>query len=127
VDEAWKFFDNEIFAARLREDLKTMRKKNCYIILATQEIEDARSSPIFSTVINACMTKILLPNHQAHQPENAALYQAIGLSEGDISTLNDSTPKRDYYFFSPAGKQKFSLELGAEELELIKPRAPRKD
>lgn len=127
VDEAWKFFDNEIFAARLREDLKTMRKKNCYIILATQEIEDARSSPIFSTVINACMTKILLPNHQAHQPENAALYQAIGLSEGDISTLNDSTPKRDYYFFSPAGKQKFSLGLGSEELELIKPRSRRKD
>ena len=126
VDEAWIFFDNEIFSARLREDLKTMRKRNCYIILATQEIEDARNSPIFSTIINACMTKILLPNHQAHQPENAALYKNIGLSEGDIATLGDSTPKQDYYFFSPAGKQKFSLALGPDELALIRPRPPRK-
>lgn len=104
-----------------------MRKRNCYIILATQEIEDARSSPIFSTILNACMTKILLPNHQAHQPENAALYKEIGLSEGDIATLGDSTPKQDYYFFSPAGKQKFSLALGPDELALIRPRPPRKE
>jgi len=127
VDESWIFFDNEIFAAKLKEDLKTMRKRNCYIVLATQEIQDARSSPIFSTILNACMTKILLPNHQARQSENAMLYKDLGLADGDIATLNDAQPKRDYFFFSPAGKQKFSLNLSTAELELMKPRSPQKE
>jgi type IV secretion system protein VirB4 len=125
IDESWIFLDNEIFVAKLREDLKTYRKKNCYIILATQEIQDAHGSAIFSTINNACYTKILLPNHQARQKENSALYTELGLSSGDIFTLNESKPKRDYFFFSPYGKQRFSLELTSQELELIKPRVAK--
>jgi type IV secretion system protein VirB4 len=123
VDEAWVFLDNKVFAEQLRDYLKTLRKRNVYVILATQEMQDARNSPIFSTIVGSCMTKILLPNHQARQPENFALYTDLGLSEGDVLTLTNSLPKRDYFFFSPEGKQKFSLELGSEELSLIRPRA----
>jgi type IV secretion system protein VirB4 len=127
VDEAWVFLDNPIFASQLRDYLKTLRKRNCYILLATQEMQDARGSAIFSTILNDCMTKILLPNHQAWQPENAALYKDLGLTEGDITALSKSIPKRDYFFFSPEGKQTFSLNLGPEELSLIRPRSLTKE
>jgi type IV secretion system protein VirB4 len=127
VDEAWVFLDNETFASQFRDFLKTTRRKNCYILLATQEMQDARDTAVFSTILNACMTKILLPNHQAWQPENATLYKDLGLSDGDITALSTAIPKRDYFFFSPEGKQTFSLNLGPEELFLIRPRSLKKE
>jgi type IV secretion system protein VirB4 len=127
IDEGWVFLDNERFAKQLREDLKTFRKKNVYIIFATQEIEDAKNSAIFGTILNSCQTKILLPNHQARQPENSALYKSLGLTDGDIATLSEAVPKQDYYYFAPEGKQKFSLNLGPEELRLVRPRGSKKE
>jgi type IV secretion system protein TrbE len=127
VDEAWVFLDNPVFAAQIRDFLKTARKRNTYVLLSSQELEDARSSPIFSTIASCCMTKILLPNHRARQSENRALYTELGLSDSDLQTLSEAVPKREYFFFSPEGNQKFSLELGPEELALIKPRPPKKE
>ena len=127
VDEAWVFLDNPVFATQIREWLKVLRKRNCYCILATQEMQDARNSAIYSTIMNDCMTKILLPNHQALQPDNAMLYRDLGLSPGDVNALSTALPKRDYFYFSPEGKQTFSLNLTSEELQLIRPRSLQKE
>jgi type IV secretion system protein VirB4 len=56
LDEAWLFMDHPFFATRLRQWLKTLRKKNVFVVFATQEIEDAINSPICSTLLSACMT-----------------------------------------------------------------------
>jgi len=119
LDEAWLFLDNEFFAQILREWLKTLRKKNCYVVLATQELADVQST-IFSTIVNACMTKIYLPNNQAAQSENRRLYLDLGLNDSDIETLINAEAKRDYLYHSPKGKQLFDMCLDARQLTILK-------
>jgi len=119
LDEAWLFLDNEYFAAMLRDWLKTLRKKNVYVVLATQEVADARNT-IFSTILNACNTRILLPNPQATQVENKSLYHEIGLLDADIEALRDAQPKREYLYVSSLGKQMFELSLDRRQVDLLK-------
>ena len=40
LDEAWLFLDDPMFAARIREWLKTLRKKNVSVVFATQSLAD---------------------------------------------------------------------------------------
>ena len=44
LDEAWIFLDDAIFAARIREWLKTLRKKNVAVVFATQSLADIERS-----------------------------------------------------------------------------------
>ena len=44
LDEAWLFLDDPVFAARIRQWLKTLRKKNVSVIFATQSLADIDSS-----------------------------------------------------------------------------------
>ena len=46
LDEAWIILGHPTFRAKTREWLKTLRKMNCYVILATQSLSDARNSGI---------------------------------------------------------------------------------
>jgi hypothetical protein len=57
---------------RLQDWLKTLRKKNVYVVFATQEIADAANSPILPTILSACPTKIYLPNEDAFSPWTSA-------------------------------------------------------
>lgn len=118
LDEAWLFLDNPTFASMLRDWLKTLRKKNVYVVLATQEIADAKST-IFSTIVNACMTRILLPNSQASQPENHKLYVEMGMSENDIEAIREGQARRQYLYASPRGKQMFELCLDDRQLRIL--------
>jgi hypothetical protein len=62
IDEAWLFLSHPVFAGRLQAWLKTLRKKNVYVVFATQEVADATSRPaLLSTILSACHTKIFLP------------------------------------------------------------------
>ncbi len=46
LDEAWLFLDSPLFAARIREWLKTLRKKNVAVVFATQSLADVADSAI---------------------------------------------------------------------------------
>ena len=65
LDEAWLFLDSPIFAARIREWLKTLRKKNVSVIFATQSLADIKDSSIAPAIIESCPTRIFLPNERA--------------------------------------------------------------
>ena len=45
LDEAWLFLATRSSARRLQDWLKTLRKKNVYVVFATQEIADAAEQP----------------------------------------------------------------------------------
>jgi len=62
LDEAWLFLDSPIFAARIREWLKTLRKKHVAVVFATQSLADIADSPIAPALIESCPTRIYLPN-----------------------------------------------------------------
>lgn len=119
LDEAWLMLKHPMFQEKLQEWFKVLRKANALVILATQELQDVANSPIASTVFAACQTKILLPNPEASMDENLKLYKAIGMTDREIQLLTLATPKRDYFFKSPAGRRLFQLELGPVALAFV--------
>jgi type IV secretion system protein VirB4 len=119
LDEAWLPLSNPRFSKRIEDWLRTLRKKNVYVILATQNIDDCYKSDIFSTLINNCFTKILLPNPKASEKVNIELYGSMGLSVDDISAVVDAEPQKQYLFVNPDGKQLFEFCLGKEEIQIL--------
>ena len=112
LDEAWIFLDHPLFAARIREWLKTLRKKNVSVIFATQSLSDIASSAIAPAIIESCPTRIFLPNERAIEPQIRKIYDGFGLNARQIEIIARATPTRDYYFQSRAGCRLFDLELG---------------
>ncbi|MGB3625352.1 MAG: conjugal transfer protein TrbE, partial [Henriciella sp.] len=97
LDEAWLFLDHPLFAKRLREWLKTLRKKNVAVIFATQSLADIEGSSIAPALIESCPTRIFLPNERAMEPQIQAIYRRFGLNDRQIEILSQAAPKRDYY------------------------------
>ena len=44
LDEAWSYLQHELFRDRLKDWLKTMRRKNAVVVMATQQISDIANS-----------------------------------------------------------------------------------
>lgn len=116
LDEAWLFLDDPIFAARMREWLKTLRKKNVAVLFATQSLSDVAKSTIAPAIIESCPTRIFLPNERAIEPQQRETYEAFGLNTRQIDIISKATPKNDYYFQSPLGGRLFELGLGPVSL-----------
>ncbi len=112
LDEAWLFLDNPFFAARLREWLKTLRKKNVAVVFATQSLSDISQSAIAPALIESCPTRIFLPNERAFEPQQKEIYERFGLNETEIALISSAQRKRDYYYASPKGRRVFDLALG---------------
>jgi len=118
LDEAWTFLDDALFAARIREWLKTLRKKNVAVVFATQSLADIERSTIAPALIESCPTRIFLPNDRALEPQAKAVYERFGLNGRQIEILGTATPKRDYYAQTARGNRLFELGLGPVALAL---------
>jgi type IV secretion system protein TrbE len=118
LDEAWLFLDNPLFAARIREWLKVLRKKNVGVVFATQSLADIGESGIAPAIIENCPQRIFLPNDRAVEPQARAAYEKFGLNERQIELVARATPKRDYYLQSRRGNRLFDLSLGRIALGL---------
>ncbi|QCB55768.1 conjugal transfer protein TrbE [Sphingopyxis sp. PAMC25046] len=118
LDEAWIFLDNPLFAARIREWLKVLRKKNVAVIFATQSLADIAGSSIAPAIIESCPQRILLPNDRAVEPQSRAAYAAFGLNDTQVGLVARAAPKRHYYLQSARGNRLFELGLGPIALAL---------
>ena len=118
LDEAWIFLDHPLFAARIREWLKTLRKKNVAVLFATQSLADVAGSSIAPAVIESCPQRILLPNDRAIEPQSREAYAQFGLNYAQIELISRATPKRHYYLQSARGNRLFELGFGPIALAL---------
>ncbi len=119
LDEAWIMLGHPVFREKIREWLKTFRKKNCGVILATQSISDADKSGILDVLAESCPTKIYLANTEAKGEKQSVFYEMMGLNQRQISIISQMTPKRDYYITQPEGRRKVQLALGRQTLSFI--------
>ncbi|WP_369959204.1 conjugal transfer protein TrbE [Pseudomonas benzenivorans] len=124
LDEAWLFLDDPLFAARIRQWLKTLRKKNVSVIFATQSLADIKDSSIAAAIIESCASRIFLPNPQAGEPQIRGIYQSFGLNDRQIEIVAQATPKRDYYHQSRLGNRVFDLDLGPVALAFAASASP---
>lgn len=118
LDEAWLMLGHPVFRAKIREWLKTMRKANCAVILATQSLSDAFRSGLLDVLVESCPTEIYLPNPDAEKtgtkdnPGPRDFYAMMGRNDTEIGLIRTARPKRDYYLVSPEGSRMFDLGLG---------------
>ncbi len=112
LDEAWVYLDNPLFAARIREWLKVLRKKNVSVVFATQSLADIANSSIAPAIIESCPQRIFLPNERAIEPQSRSAYEHFGLNDRQIELVSRAVPKRQYYLQSRRGNRLFELGLG---------------
>jgi len=84
IDEGWKALDDEVFAARIRDWLKTLRKRNALVGFATQSARDALDSRISTALVEQTATMIFMPNSRA-RPEDYC--DGFGLTEREFQII----------------------------------------
>jgi len=124
LDEAWLFLGETAFAAKIREWLKTLRKKRVAVVFATQSLDDVAASSIASSLMESCPTQVFLPNPRALEPASADLYRAFGLNRRQLELIAFATPKRAYYWRQPQGRRLFDLKLTGIGLALCGASSP---
>ncbi len=116
LEEAWLTISHELFARKLKDWLKTFRKKNARVVFATQslaDLYDPASKSLTETtaaIMESCPTKIYLPNPSA-EAEIKALYHKMGLSERQLDIIMHAVPKQQYYLVSTEGNRLIDLNL----------------
>lgn len=65
IDEGWRILDDEVFANRLKDWMKTIRKRNGAVGFVTQSASDALESRIASTIIEQSATQLFMSNPRA--------------------------------------------------------------
>ena len=112
LDEAWALLDDPVFGPKIREWLKTLRRKNASVVFATQSLADVTESRIAPAILESCLSRVFLPNARAIEPLSRTAYERLGLNDRQIEMVARAAPKRDYYFQSPRGNRLFELGLG---------------
>jgi type IV secretion/conjugal transfer VirB4 family ATPase len=119
LDEAWSYLQHELFRDRLKDWLKTMRRKNAVVVMATQQISDIVNSQIADVVLENCPTKILLPNAESKNSGSREFYTRVGLNERELEILQVSIPKQHYYVVSTLGRRLVNLGVGKVALSWV--------
>ena len=93
LDEAWALIDNPIFAPKIKDWLKTLRKLNTFVVFATQSVEDAAKSSISDTLVQQTATQIFLPNLKATE-----IYKTVFmLSDREFSLVKTTDPSSRFF------------------------------
>jgi type IV secretory pathway VirB4 component len=119
IDEAWLFLKHPAWRDKIQDWLKTLRKKNAVVLLATQSMADIKESPIASAILQSTATKIYLPNSEAGNEGMRQFYEYAGLNSREIELLQSATPKRDYYVVQRLGRRMISFRLGPVALAFL--------
>ena len=109
VDEAWRFLADPLIGAYLGEGLKTWRKSNAGVVLATQSPGDATgNASLCRTVAESCLTKIFLANPELDPSDYA---EAFGLRPAEAEAIRALVPKRQLLLHRPGFAQVLELSV----------------
>jgi type IV secretion system protein VirB4 len=108
MDEAWRFIQHPTLRGYVEEALKTWRKRNAAMVLATQSIDDFASADLLRTVIEACPTRLLLANPSLDRAQYRDLF---GLNATELDLLTQLTPRRQLLLKRPDLAKVLSLNV----------------
>ena len=91
LDEAWRLIQHPAIRSYVQEALKTWRKKNGAMVLASQTLDDFASAELLRTVIESCPTRMLLANPSLNAEQYRDLLQLNGM---ELEVLANVIPKR---------------------------------
>ena len=115
-DEAWRFFRNEITRAYIHEALKTWRKRNAAMILATQSGDDLARSELLPTIAESCMTRFFLANPGMDTP---TYRDAFHLNSTEADWIARLIPKQQFLLQRPDGSNVLNLYVDPESYRVF--------
>ena len=93
MDEAWALIGNKVFAPKIKDWLKVMRKLNAFCVFATQSVEDAVKSEISDTLVQQTATQIFLANLKATN----AYRDVFMLSKRELALVKTTDPSSRFF------------------------------
>lgn len=100
-DEFHQYLDDPIMSVEVKRGLKTDRKKDAVYVFSTQEPNDALDSSIGKTIMQQCVTKILLENPDADYEDYVT---RLKLTPAEFDALL-SIPENSRQFLVKQGSQ----------------------
>lgn len=91
ADEAWRFLTHPVLRAFILEALKTWRKKNAAVVLATHSLDDLRQSEILEQLLDSCPTKLFLANPDLDPDTYGSVFR---LNDTEKQLVSGLAPKR---------------------------------
>jgi len=119
LEEAWYLLQNPVFRQMFEDWIKTMRKRNAAVGIATQSLKDVRDSPISATLNDNIKTRIFLPNLQAFDSRDV-YRDMLGLRDAEIEVIRGARQKRDYYVVQDTRRRLVDVQLPPEILALTR-------
>ena len=99
IDEGWKALDDPVFANKIKDWLKTIRKQNGVIGFGSQSAGDAANSSIADSLIEQCPTQIFMPNPKARKDDYCG---GFSLTDAEFRVVKES----------PLGARHFLIKQG---------------
>lgn len=115
LDEAWRFLRDRVISAYVTEALKTWRKKNACVLMATQSGEDLLKSELLRVVIESCPTKLFLANPNI---DRRLARDVIGLNDTEIDRIVSLVPRQEILLKQPPVAKVLALHVDAETAAL---------
>lgn len=111
IDEAWRFLGNKTIRQYITEALKTWRKHNAAMILATQSRADLEGSGVEASLIESCPTRLFLANPGI---DREVYREVFHLNETEADLVAGIAPKREILLKRPDLSKVISLEVDRE-------------
>ena len=116
LDEAWRFLRDPTIRAYVTEALKTWRKKNACVLLATQSSEDLQRSELLRVAIESCPTTCFLANPQIDR----AVYQELfHLNETEAACIATLVPRQQLLLKQPGVAKVLNLHVDPRNAALF--------
>jgi type IV secretion system protein VirB4 len=115
LDEAWRFAKDPTVKAYITEALKTWRKRNAALILATQSSEDFLDPDLLRTVVESCPTKFFLANPNMDLARARDLFH---LNHTEATLIQHLAPQRQALLKRPDLAKVISLTVDPESAQL---------
>jgi type IV secretion/conjugal transfer VirB4 family ATPase len=108
MDEAWRFLKNDTIRQYITEAVKTWRKRNAAMILATQSSDDLERSQMLSVIVESCATKMFLANPGMDQK---AYREIFHLNETEAALIAGLVPKQQILIKRPDSSKVVNLNV----------------
>ncbi len=107
IDEGWKALDDAVFVARLRDWMKTIRKRNGIVGFCTQSASDALESRISSAIIEQSACQMFMANPRAQEADYCG---GFGLTPHELALVR-ALPENAHCFLIKTGSHSIVARL----------------
>lgn len=114
IDEFWKALADPAFTAFAQDGLKTYRKRNAFLVFATQSPADALRSSISHSILEQVATKIFLPNPFGQRRDYV---DGFSLSEAEFKLVREELAPESRMFLVKQGHDSVVVGLNLSGLD----------